>query len=466
MRNETDLHPYQIRGRDHLLDFDHAGLFFEMGLGKTVTTLTALNILMFETFQISSVLIIAPKRVAESVWIDEISNWSHLEHLTLSIVQGTEKQRNAALKKQTNIYTIGRDNVAWLCGKFGGQTLPFDMLIVDESSSFKNPASLRFKALRRTIPGFKRVVILTGTPAPNSLIDLWSQIYLLDRGERLGRGITAYRDQFFKPNQRNGPTIFNYKLKENAQQEIFNKIGDICISMKAADYLDLPQRIITDVSIKFDDELQKKYDDFENEQILEILNSLGEDQNITVLNAAALSNKLLQFANGAVYDENKNYHEIHDLKLEACKELVENANGSPVLIAWTYRHDLYRLKEYLKGYKCRELNTDQDIKDWNSSKIEVLLMHPASGGHGLNLQAGGHIIIWFGQTWSLELYQQLNARLDRQGQTKPVLIYRLKAVNTLDTKVLKSLEGKDETQESLLQAVKAKILNYVKTRSN
>lgn len=460
MLNESDLHPYQLRGQDHLLDNSHAGLFFGMGLGKTVTTLTACNILMFETLEIDKALIIAPKRVAENVWREEIENWAHLKHLRISIIKGNEKQRLTALKTPADVYTIGRDNVTWLCGLFGGLTLPFDMLIIDESSSFKNHNSLRFKALRRTIPGFKRVVLLTGTPAPNSLIDLWAQIYLLDRGERLGKGITHYRETYFRPNQRRGDVIFNYKLKENAEKQIHNKISDICISMKAEDYLSLPEFVTKDINIEFDSKLQKQYDDFEEEQIITLLNELGEDQDITAMNAAGLSNKLLQFANGAVYDENKEYHEIHNLKLEACKELIEEANGEPVLIAWAYRHDMYRLKKYLKGYNIGEIENGQDIKNWNDGKIDVLLMHPASGGHGLNLQRGGHIIIWFGQTWNLEWYQQLNARLNRQGQKHKGVIYRLKAVKTIDIDVLASQEAKDKTQESLLQAVKAKILNY------
>jgi SNF2 family DNA or RNA helicase len=458
--NESNLHPYQHRSVNHIIDNTHSGLFLDMGLGKTVSALTAVNILMFQEFEITKVLVIAPKRVAEHVWTDEVEKWEHLQHLKVSIIAGNEKQRKKALSADADIYTLGRDNVAWLCGLYGGNMLPFDMLIIDESSSFKNPKSLRFKALRAVQPSFERIVLLTGTPAPNSLIDLWSQIYLLDRGERLGKFLTHYREEYFRPNQRNGAVIFNYKLKDQANEKrIHDKIGDICISMKAKDYLDLPGRINNYIKIKFPEELQKKYDDFEKEQILDLY---GDGEEITALNAAALSNKLLQFANGAVYDENKDWHEVHRLKLEACKELIEDAGGKPVLIAWTYRHDMYRLKEYLKKHKPRELKTGQDIKDWNTGKIQVMLMHPASGGHGLNLQSGGNIIIWFGQTWSLELYQQLNARLDRQGQKEITVINHLISVKTIDQDVVKALERKGRTQEGLMSAIKAKIDKYVK----
>lgn len=460
MLDVTKLHDYQLRGRDHLLEHDHAGLFFDMGLGKTATTLTALDELIFDILAVNNALVIGPKRVAENVWGDEIKEWAHLNKLSISIISGSEKQRNAALKEKARVYTIGRDNVSWLCSKFGGSNLPFDMLIVDESSSFKNSNSKRFKALRRVVPGFKRVTILTGTPAPNGLIDLWSQIYLLDRGERLGKTLTEYREKYFKPNQRNGSTIYNYKLKKGAEKEIYAKISDICISMKAEDYLRLPPCLIQDVPIYFDKALQQKYDEFEEEQVLELLADNGDITQIAVLHAAALSNKLLQFANGAVYDENKEFHEVHDLKLETCKELIEAANGEPVLIAWTYRHDMIRLKKYLKSYVVRELQTSQDIQDWNEGKIEVLLMHPASGGHGLNLQKGGNIIIWFGQTFNLEWYLQLNKRLNRQGQTRPGRIYRLKAVNTMDIDALASLEAKNGMQNGLLDAVKARFLKY------
>jgi SNF2 family DNA or RNA helicase len=379
--------------------------------------------------------------------------------LKIAKVIGSEKQRKAALREKADIYMIGRDNIVWLCGQFGGSMLPFDMLVIDESSSFKSPKSLRFKALKLAQPSFKRVVILTGTPAPNGLIDIWSQVYLLDRGQRLGKTITAYREIYFKPGKRNGAIIYNYDLQQDGESRIHDKISDICMSMKAKDYLDLPKRIDNYIEIQFPADLQQKYDDFERDQVLEMF---SDAEDISAINAAALSNKLLQFANGAVYDNEKNYHVIHDLKLEAAEEIVENANGKPVLIAYTYKHDLERLLEKLKKYKPKQLKTDQDINDWNAGKIQVMIMHPASGGHGLNLQAGGNIIVWFGQTWSLELYMQFNARLDRQGQTESVIVNHLVASKTIDQDVIKALANKNTRQEGLMQAIKLKIDKYKK----
>lgn len=460
--NESNLHGYQETAIEHILDEPKAGLFLDMGLGKTVSTLTAINKLMFEELDINAVLVIAPKRVAETVWSTECEKWDHLDHFSLSKVIGTEKQRKAALAKKADIYLIGRDNVTWLCGQFGGSMLPFDMLVVDESSSFKSPKSLRFKALRAVQPSFKRVVILTGTPAPNGLIDLWSQIYLLDRGERLGKTISRYREEYFVPGKRNGHIVYNYNLQDTGEDRIHKKIGDICMSMKAEDYLDMPERINNTIKIQFPPSLQTQYNDFEKHQVLELLDHREEGKEISAVNAAALSTKLQQFADGAIYDEDKNYSEIHKLKLDAAEEIIENANGQPVLIAWTYRHSLHRLEERLKKYKPRPLKTEQDIKDWNAGKIQVMLMHPASGGHGLNLQSGGNIIIWFSQNWSLELYQQFNARLDRQGQTKPVVVNHLVACNTVDEDIVSSLARKDSKQEGLMQAIKSRIAKYLK----
>jgi SNF2 family DNA or RNA helicase len=459
--NEKDLHEYQQTAVDHIIENTHGALFLEMGLGKTVSTLTAVNRLMFEELDIANALVVAPKRVAESVWVDEVEKWEHLSHLKVSKIIGNDKQRRKALSEKADIYTIGRDNIAWLCGQYGGSMLPFDMLIIDELSSFKNPKSVRFKALRGVQPSFKRVVGLTGTPAPNGLIDLWSQIYLLDRGKRLGKFISHYREDYFKPGKRNGAIVYSYDLVTDGEQKIHEKIGDICMSMKAKDYLDLPGRIDNIINIKFPPDIQAQYDAFEKEQVLSLFPDVEEGKEISAVNAAALSNKLLQFSNGAVYDENKKYHIIHDLKIDAAKEIIEDANGKPVLIAWTYRHDMERLMVALKGYKPRELKTDQDIKDWNAGKIQVMLMHPASGGHGLNLQAGGHIIIWFGQTWSLELEQQFNARLDRQGQKEVVIINKLVACKTIDQDVIKAQERKSAKQDGLMEAVKAKIKKYV-----
>ncbi len=459
--NITDLHKYQKAGVPHIIQNTHCGLFLDMGLGKTVTTLTAINILVYEELEIDRVLIIAPKRVAENVWSDEVQKWDHLKHLRVSKIAGTEAQRKDALRVKADIYLLGRDNVNWLCGQYSGQ-LPFDMLVIDESSSFKNPKSKRFKALRLVQPCFDRVVLLTGTPAPNGLIDLWSQIYLLDRGERLGNTITKYRSLYFSPNQRNGHIVYNYKLKtKDTEALIHDQIKDICMSMKAEDYLDMPDRIENIINLEMPPNVKQQYKEFEREQVLELM-----ENDITAVNAAALSIKLLQFANGALYDENRGVHEVHKIKLDAVEEIIENANGKPVLIAWTFQHDRDRMLEHLKKYKPVQLKTGQHIKDWNAGKIQVMLMHPASGGHGLNLQGGGNTIVWFGQTWSLELYQQFNARLYRQGQqASQVIINHLVSKGTLDMDVIKSLESKNTKQEGLMQAIKAKIAKHGNTRT-
>lgn len=462
MLTKQNLHEYQFTGLNHVFNNSHCALFLEMGLGKTVTTLTAINTLIYEELEISNVLVIAPKRVAESVWDAECEKWAHLKHLKIVKIAGNLKQRLAALRKKADIYTISRDNIAWLCGQYGGSMVPFDMLVIDELSSFKNPSSVRFKALRNVQPSFKRVVGLTGTPAPNGLIDLWSQIYLLDRGERLSKFITKYREDYFRVGKRNGAIVYKYDITEENESRIHAKIGDICMSMKAKDYLTLPGRIENVIKIQFDKELQAQYDKFEEEQVLQLFADQPEDEAISAVNGAALVNKLLQFANGAVYDEDKNYHVVHDLKIEAAEEIIEAANGKPVLIAWTYRSDMMRLMQALKKYNPKELKTDKDIKDWNAGKIQVLLMHPASGGHGLNLQAGGNIIVWFGQTWSLELYLQFNARLDRQGQNEVVIIHKLVAANTEDENVIKAQVSKEKKQNGLMEAVKALIKKYKK----
>lgn len=453
MLDYTDLHGYQLTSKDHIIRKPFCGLFLDMGLGKTVSALTAIDELMFDRFEVNKVLVIAPKRVASGVWSDEVESWAHLQHLRIISIQGSAKQREKQLKEPADIYTIGRDNTAWLCNHYGSN-LPFDMVVIDESSSFKNHQSVRFKALKLAIRSVKRVVILTGTPAPNSLIDLWPQIYLLDKGERLERNISKYRRLYFTPGQTNGHIVYNYRLQKGKQEEIYNKINDICISMKSEDYLQLPGTVVKDIKVKFPSNIQKLYDDFEKEQVLSL------DEDINAVNAAALSNKLLQFANGAVYDEDRNVHEVHDLKLEACRDIIEEAQGKPVLIAWTYQHDRDRLLKTLKQFNPRQLKTDQDIKDWNAGKIQVLMMHPASGGHGLNLQKGGNIIVWFGQTWSLELLQQFNKRLDRQGQTEIVTINRIISCDTIDQDVIKSNERKATGQNALLDAVKARIDKY------
>ncbi len=453
--NIDDLYDYQWTSVKHIIDNTHCALFLEMGLGKTVSTLTAINELMYNELEITRVLVVAPKRVVESVWDAEINKWEHLKHLSIVKVVGSAKQRREALQKDADIFIIGRDNIAWLCGMYGGGMLPFDTLVIDELSSFKSHKSQRFKALRMVQPSFSRVIGLTGTPAPNGLIDLWAQMYLLDRGERLGKFITHFREQYFTLAY-NG---FGYDLRKGSEPLIHEKIGDICISMKNADYLQLPELVNNIIDIRFDEAMQAKYDKFEEERVLQLIED-SVDGEVTAANAAALSTKLLQFANGAVYDEDKNVHHIHDLKIDALKEIIEDANGKPVLVAYAFKHDATRIMATLKKYKPVKLSDDKDIVNWNAGKIKVLVMHPASGGHGLNLQSGGNIIVWFGQTWSLELYQQLNARLHRQGQKQTVIVHKLVASKTIDQKVARVMEGKATKQEGLMDAVKALVQKY------
>lgn len=471
---ETDLHNYQKACVEHIITHPFCGVFLDMGLGKTVSTLTAINYLMFDYLEINSVLVIAPKRVAESVWQEEAEKWSHLKHLRFSKIIGTAKQREAAIREtKADIYIISRDNVAWLCALYGGGKLPFDMVIVDELSSFKSYKSERFKALRGARPYLKRLVGLTGTPAPNSLIDLWPQIYLMDRGERLEKTITRYRERYFRPGQSNGHVVYSYNLLSGSSSLIHKKIEDICISMKAQDYLEMPMRTDNYIKLRMPEALKKQYKDFEKNRVLELFKpELHEPQGtdkeadkpieISTVNAAALSNKLLQFANGAIYDEERNIFPIHDIKLEALKEIVEDANGQSILVAWTYQFDRDRIMSYLKKYMPRELKTNKDIEDWNAGKIQVMLAHPASAGHGLNLQSGGNIIVWYGQTWSLELYQQFNARLYRQGQTRGVVINHLILEGSHDEDVINALESKDKNQNLLMESIKAKINKYKK----
>lgn len=459
--DERNLHDYQRTAVEHVLAHPKCGLFLEMGLGKTVSTLTAIKKLMFEELEINRVLVIAPKRVAESVWDTECYKWEHLRCLRVSKVIGDAKARVKALQQKADIYVMGRDNTAWLVNLYRGRPLPFDMLVIDELSSFKNHQSQRFKALKTVQPYFRRIVGLTGTPAPNGLIDLWAQIYLLDRGERLGKFITRYREAYFSPGQTNGAVVYNYVPKAHAQEVIFKQIGDICMSMKSKDYLTLPGRIENNIVLKFTPELKEKYDNFEKDQTIKLIEEAGTTD-IAVLNAATLSNKLLQFANGAIYDEDGGVHDIHNIKIEAVKEIIESAQGKPVLIAWTFRHDRDKLMKALKQYYPKELKGNKEIDEWNAGKIQVMLMHPASGGHGINLQSGGHIIVWFGQTWSLELEQQFNARLDRQGQKEVVIINKLIMEDTVDEDVIRAQRSKNRTQESLMAAVKARIEKYAR----
>lgn len=462
MLKKEQLHDYQVKAVDMIVNNFNCGLFLDMGLGKTVSTLTAIQELREIGF-IDKVLIIAPKKVAQVTWKDEINNWEHLKGLRISVIDGTAAQRRAAMMADADIYTVSRDNVVWLVVEHGGVKLPYDMVVIDELSSFKNPASKRFKALRRVRKFIPRVVGLTGTPAPNGLIDLWAQMFLIDEGKRLGKTITDYRNRFFTAGRKNGDIVYQWDLKspaEETEQKISDLIKDICISMSAEDYLKMPDKLMYYDRVKLSDKDFKAYKTFEREQVLEFIES-GET--ITAASAAALSNKLQQFANGAMYDADRKVLQLHDEKIEKLKELVEAANGQPVLIAYTFKHDLDKIMDALKEYKPVKLEKPEQVADWNAGKINVLVTHPASAGHGLNLQKGGHIMIWYGLTWALELYQQFNARLYRQGQKKPVSIHHIIATDTVDEKIIKSLDGKDTTQRSLMDAIK-EIVELYKTK--
>jgi len=446
-------YPYQDHTINKILELPKVGLLLDMGLGKTVCTLTAIDDLMFNSFEISKVLVIAPKRVAEDTWMREIDKWDHLKHLRISKVLGTQKQRLEALNAAADIYVINRENVVWLVDLYKN-SWPFDTVVIDELSSFKSNKSQRFKQLKKVTPLINRMIGLTGTPTPNGYLDLWSQLYLLDRGERLGKTIGGYRDRYFSPGRRNGYTVFDWDLKDMAEEAIQNKIKDICISMDAKDYLDLPERINNNVYVTMEPKAQQLYEELEKDLILKV-----DGEEITALTAATLTNKLLQMANGSVYNSDRDVIHIHDGKLDALEEILE-FNQEPVLVFYNFKHDYNRLMERFKGLKPRKLETSQDISDWNDGKIRLLLAHPASVGHGLNIQAGGHVIVWFGLTWSLELYQQANARLDRQGQTKSVVVHHLITEGTVDEDVMKALERKETGQAALLEAVKAKIEKY------
>ena len=449
---EIKFWPYQEAAKQWILDHKHCGLFLSMGLGKTVVTLTAIRKLLAEG-KIHQVLVIAPLRVAATVWQEECQKWSHLSGLQCSKILGSEKERLAALNREANIYIINRENVSWLVNHQAKQkNWPFDMIVIDELSSFKSPKAERFRSLRKTLPAVRRVVGLTGTPAPNGLIDLWSQIYLLDQGERLGKTLGWYRQTYFDPGDRNGQIVYNWKPKKGAPEKIYERIGDICMSMTAEDYLQMPDRIDVEAPVALSGDAQQAYDMLERDLVLP-----WADEAITAQNAAVLTGKLLQLANGAIYMDDGRYEQIHDAKLDMLEDLIEAANGEPVLVYYSFRHDADRI---MKRVKARKLETPQDVIDWNAGRIPVLIAHPASAGHGLNLQAGGHHIIWFGLTWSLELYQQANARLHRQGQQHPVTIHHIVCKGTIDDDVLKVLTGKAKRQDALMDAVKARVMLY------
>lgn len=441
-------HDYQEVAKEFALERDAAGLFLDMGLGKTVITLTAIEELKNDYLEDVKVLVIAPKRVAEDTWTTEHEKWDHLKDLKVVKIMGTPKQREKALTEEGDIYIITRDNVAWLVDLLG-RKWDFDTVVIDELSSFKSNQSKRFKSLRKVRPLIKRVIGLTGTPAPNGYMDLWAQIYLLDRGERLGKTITEFRGRFFNTLYRHGYN--EYELREGAKEEIDEAIKDLCISMKAKDYLKMEEPIYINRVAKLNKKEYKLYKDMEREAVLE----LG-DEDITALSAAAVSNKLLQLSNGAVYTDERKVIEIHNKKLEVLEELIEEAKGEPVLVFYNFQHDKDRIIEKFKK-DIRVLDTEKDIKDWNNKKIKILLAHPAGAGHGLNLQDGGSIIIWFGLNWSLELYQQANARLNRQGQKETVRIYHIIAEKTIDERVLEVLKGKNTRQEELLRQLKAEL---------
>lgn len=444
---------YQDYATSRVLDTPFIGLLLDMGLGKTVSSLTAIELLMNDYFDADRVLVIAPLRVADDTWAREIEKWDHLQHLRISKVLGSAAVRRKALKADADIYVINRENVEWLVSEYGSKW-PFDTVIIDELSSFKNPSSKRFRALRRVRPLMKRVVGLTGTPAPNSLMDLWSQIYLLDQGERLGKTITAFRDRYFTPGARNGHVVYDWKEKQEAEQRIYAAISDIVVSMKAEDWLDMPDRIDRVVPVLLDEKSRDQYKKLEKDLLLPFL-----DGDVVANTAAILSNKLLQMANGAVYDEDRGVKHIHDAKLDALEDIVEAANGHPVLVFYSYKHDLERIQNRFKQAQTlrKGVKGNQDIADWNAGKIPLLAVHPASAGHGLNLQDGGNLIVWFGLNWSLELYQQANARLHRQGQQRSVIVHHLITEGTMDEDVMTALEGKAVSQDALMAAVKARI---------
>lgn len=438
-------HDYQRYAIEYIKSHPITALFLDMGLGKTVTTLTAIRDLMYNTFEVRRVLVVAPLRVARDTWPEEIRKWDHLKELTCSVVVGNMVERRRALQKEADIYIVNRENLAWL---YQNSRLDFDMVVLDELSSFKNAQSKRFKAMKAMRPKVKRIVGLTGTPSGNGLMDLWAEFRLLDMGERLGKYISQYRSLYFKPDKRNGMVVFSYKPLPGAEEVIYHQIADITVSMKANDYLEMPELVSVAKEVTLSEKEKNRYDELKKSLVLELPG--GE---VTAANAASLTMKLSQMANGAIYTDDKNVVGIHDRKLDALEDLVESANGQPVLVAYWFKHDKERIQ---KRMEAKELKEPQDFADWNAGKIPVALIHPASAGHGLNLQQGGSILIWFGLTWSLELYQQTNARLWRQGQqSRTVIIQHIVAKGTIDERILKVLEHKDGTQAALIDAVKA-----------
>ena len=447
-------HNYQKYAIEFIKKHPAAAILLDMGMGKTSLTLTAIYELMYESFEVSKVLIIAPLRVARNTWSDEMKKWDHLNELRYSVVVGTVAERKRALKTEADIYIINRENVPWLIEQSGIE-FDFDMVVIDELSSFKNWQAKRFKALMKVRPKIKRIVGLTGTPSSNGLMDLFAEFKLLDMGERLGRFISQYRIDFFKPDRMNGPIVYTYKLLPGAEDRIYNRISDITISMKGTDYLEMPELISTEHKVYLNDSEKQQYERLKNELVVQLPG--GE---ITASNAATLSGKLSQLANGAIYSDDGEVKIFHDRKIEALEDLLEAANGRPVLVAYWFKHDLKRITERLSqlGVVFQQLDKDESIRKWNTGELQVGLIHPASAGHGLNLQSGGNVLVWFGLTWSLELYQQTIARLWRQGQTEgTVSVIHIITEGTVDERILKALEQKDNTQSALIDAVKAEV---------
>lgn len=442
-------HDYQRYAAEFIIAHPVAALLLDMGLGKTSITLTAINDLLFDSFEIHKVLVVAPLRVARDTWSAEIEKWEHLKNLRYSVVVGMAQERISALLTPADIYIINRENIQWLVEE-SGLPFDFDMAVIDELSSFKNHQSKRFRAFMKVRPKLKRIVGLTGTPAGNGLMDLFAEFKLLDMGERLGRLIGLYRNTYFQPDKRNGMVIYSYRPLPNAEQQIYDKISDITISMKAADHLKMPELISSEYTVQLSEKEREKYDSLKKDLVLS-----EDNEEVTAANAASLSNKLSQMANGAVYSDDESVIQIHDRKLDALEDIIESMNGKPLLVAYWFKHDLERIK---KRFDVREIRSSVDISDWNSGKIPVALIHPASAGHGLNLQSGGSTLVWFGLTWSLELYQQTNARLWRQGQTADtVVIQHIIAKGTIDEQIMKALKTKDTAQAAIIIAVKAEV---------
>lgn len=448
---EYNPHQYQAYATERIIDTPAIGLFLEMGLGKTVSTLTALDRLIYDSYDAGKILVIAPLRVADDTWPREIQKWEHLRHLSYRKVLGSKKDRIRALQSPADIYLINRENVEWLVTYYG-HDWPFDTVVIDELSSFKSPKSRRFRALRKVRPLMKRVIGLTGTPAPNSLMDLWPEMYLLDQGERLGKTITGYRNRYFYPGASSGHVVYSWREKDEAEKRIYEAISDIVVSMKSKDWLELPERIDVKIPVELDQKARELYKQLEHDLLIPY-----KDADVVAQTAAVLSNKLLQMASGAVYDEERGIKRIHDAKLDALDDIIESACGRPVLVAYNYKHSLERIQGRFPQAKTLGKGSE-DICAWNNDEIPILCIHPKSAGHGLNLQDSScQTVVWFDQIWSLEEEQQLNARVYRQGQTRKITVARLMAEGTMDEDAVDALERKATGQDALMNAVKARI---------